>query len=164
MFNFNYITTLYGSCLGLVLVDTAQHPSVEINRAGFGVRMYAVDDYFVSWSLIFRWELMAVLNCCLSSIDVIDFGSWFQSITVLGRNDCLWPCAIRSCHNRDMPKISSEYAFAHLQWHNLKSEHPTIVKVYIFGKLFLQGIQKWLYFCGRVKSKNIMADQKLKFW
>ena len=32
---------------------------------------------------------MAVLNCCLSSIDVIDFGSWFQSKTVRGRNDCL---------------------------------------------------------------------------
>ena len=75
-----------------------------------------------------------------------------------------WPCAIRSCHNRDMPKISSEYAFAHLQWHNLKSIHPTIVKVYIFGKLSLQGIQKWLYFYGRGKSKNIMTDQKLKFW
>ena len=74
------------------------------------------------------------------------------------------PCAIRSCHNRDMPKISSKYAFAHLQWHNLKSVHPTIVKVYIFGKLFLQGIQKWIYFCGRGQSKNIMADQKLKFW
>ena len=38
--------TLNMSCL--VLVDTAQHPSVEINRAGFGVRMYAIDDYFVS--------------------------------------------------------------------------------------------------------------------
>ena len=73
------------------------------------------------------------------------------------------PCVIRSCHNRDMPKISSKYAFVHLQRHNLKSVHPTIVKVYIFGKLFLQGIQKWLYFCGRGKSKNIMADQKLKF-
>ena len=76
----------------------------------------------------------------------------------------IWPCAIRSCHNRDMPKISSKYASAHLQWHNLKCVHPTIIKVYIFGKLFLQGIQKWLYFCGRGKSKNIMADQKLKFW
>ena len=38
----------------------------------------------------------------------------------------MWPW---SCHNRDMPKISSKYAFAHLQWHNLKSVHPTIVKV-----------------------------------
>ena len=70
---------------------------------------------------------------------------------------------MRSCHNRDMPKISSKYAFAHLKGQNLKSVQPTIVKVYIFGKLFLQGIQKWLYFCGRGKSKNIMADQKLKF-
>ena len=77
--------------------------------------------------------------------------------------DGIGPCAIRSCHNRDMPKISSKYVFAHLQWHDLKSVLPTIVKVYIFGKLFLQGIQKWLYFCGRGKSKNIMADQKLKF-
>ena len=84
--------------------------------------------------------------------------------TLLRKLNHKWPCAIRSCHNRDMPKISSKYAFAHLQWHNLKSVHPTIVKVYIFGKLFLQGIQKWLYFCGRGKSKNIMADQKLKFW
>ena len=73
-----------------------------------------------------------------------------------------WPCAIKSCHNRDMPKISSKYAFAHLQWHSFKSVYPTIVKVYFFGKLFLQEIQKWLYFCGRGKSKNIMADQKLK--
>ena len=73
------------------------------------------------------------------------------------------PCAMRSCHNRDMPKISSKYAFAHLKWQNVKSVQPTIVKVYIFGKLFLQGIQKWLYFCGRGKSFNIMADQKLKF-
>ena len=38
---------------------------------------------------------------------------------------------------------------------------PYHSKVYIFGKLFLQGIQKWLYFCGRGKSKNIMADQLL---
>ena len=75
----------------------------------------------------------------------------------------IWPCAIRSCHNRDMPKISSKYTLVHLQWHNLKSVHPTIVKVYIFRKLFLQGIPKWLYFCGRSKSKNIIADQKLKF-
>ena len=88
----------------------------------------------------------------------------FHSLSKGGGVIELWPCAIRSCHNRDMPKISSEYAFVHLQWHNLKSVHPTIVKVYIFGKLFLQGIQKWLYFCGRDKSKNIMADQKLKFW
>ena len=77
---------------------------------------------------------------------------------------CLWPYAKRSCHNRDIPKMSIKYAFAHLQWHNLKSVHATIVKVYIFGKLFLQEIQKWLYICGRSKSKNIMADQKLKFW
>ena len=90
------------------------------------------------------------------------FTKWDQIETFLPFN--CWPCPIRSCHNRDMPKISSEYAFAHLQWHNLKSVHPTIVKVYIFGKLFLQGIQKWLYFCGRGKSKNIMADQKLKYW
>ena len=69
---------------------------------------------------------------------------------------------MRSCLNRDMPKISSKYAFAHLKWQNLKSVQPIIVKVYIFGKLFLQGIQKWLYFCGRGKSKNIMADRKLK--
>ena len=74
------------------------------------------------------------------------------------------PCAVRSCHNRDMPKISSKYAFAHLQWHNLKSVHHTIVKVYVFGKLFLQEIQKWFYICGRGKSKNIMADQKLNFF
>ena len=77
--------------------------------------------------------------------------------------NCIWPCAIRSCHFCDMPKIASKYAFAH--WHNLKSVHPdpTIVKVYIFRKLFLQGFQKWHYFCGRGKSENITADQTLKF-
>ena len=51
----------------------------------------------------------------------------------------------------------------HLKWHNLKSIHPTIVKLYIFIKLFLQRFQKWHYFCDRGKSENMIADQNVKF-
>ena len=56
-----------------------------------------------------------------------------------------------------------KYAFAHLKWNNLKSIHPTIVKLYIFIKLFLQGFQKWHYLCDRGKSENMIADQNVKF-
>ena len=57
----------------------------------------------------------------------------------------------------------SKYAFAHLKWHNLKSIHPTIVKLSIFIKLLLQGFQKWHYFYDRGKSENMIADQNVKF-
>ena len=45
----------------------------------------------------------------------------------------------------------------------LKSIHPTIVKLYIFIKLFVQGFQKWHYFCDRGKSESMIADQYVKF-
>ena len=60
--------------------------------------------------------------------------------------------------DRDMPKISSKCASVHIKLYNLKSIHPNIGKVYIFRKLFHQGIQKWYYFCGKGKSENNMDD------
>ena len=45
----------------------------------------------------------------------------------------------------------------------LEKYSPTIVKLYIFIKLFLQGFQKWHYFCDRGKSENMIADQNVKF-
>ena len=53
-----------------------------------------------------------------------------------------------------------------LKWHNLKSIHPNIVKLYIFIKPFLQGFQKWHYLCDRGnlgKSENMIADQNVTF-
>ena len=73
------------------------------------------------------------------------------------------PCVIRWYQNHDMPEIGSKHVFMHLKGNNLKIVHPTIVKIYIFRKLFLQGFQKWHYLCDMGKSENIMADQTLKF-
>ena len=50
-----------------------------------------------------------------------------------------------------------------LEMTQLEKYSSTIVKLYIFIKLFLQGFQKWHYFCDRGKSKNMIADQNVKF-
>ena len=36
--------------------------------------------------------------------------------------------------------------------------------IHFWESSFFKESKKWLYFCGRGKSKNIMADQKFKFW
>ena len=36
------------------------------------------------------------------------------------------------------------------------------LRLYIFKKFFLQGFQKWHYFCDWGKSENMIADQNVK--
>ena len=75
------------TCLGLM--NTAQHlHNGRSDEQGSVCAWNIVYDFISSWSWILKCWLMAVLNCCLSTIVVIDFGSWFQSITVRGRKDC----------------------------------------------------------------------------
>ena len=72
----------------------------------------------------------------------------------------LWPCVIRWDQKTWHALNFIKCIVADLTWHNLKSLYPTLVKVYIFKKLFLQGIQKLHYlYVGRDKLESVMAQQ-----
>ena len=100
------------------------------------------------------------------NVDAIHCAPKFSTITFMlmhANSTPKWPCAIRSCHNRDMPKISSKYAFVHLQWHNLESVHPTIAKLYILESSFFKESKNGFIFVVEASLKTLWLIKKLKF-